>query len=102
MSRPHTYVKIRELQFLLTRLMGEASHLQASDPNYQLDVEFSKELDQLIDRYGYSDDEALRLIEIVSRYESQEGFELRRLIADKPEDSQIANSCNEVNFEPTS
>lgn len=80
MSRPHTYVEIRELQYLLTRLTDETNRLEASDSNYQLDLEFSKELEQLIERYGYSDDEALRLIEIVSVYESEEGSELRKLI----------------------
>ncbi len=85
MSRPHTYVEIRELQFLLTRLVDEANRLEASDSNYQLDLEFSKELDQLIERYGYSDDEALRLIEIVSVYESEEESQLRKLISEKRE-----------------
>ncbi|MFS2160194.1 hypothetical protein ACCD10_22985 [Pseudomonas sp. Pseusp122] len=80
MSRPHTYVEIRELQHLLTRLTDETNRLEASDSNYQLDLEFSKELDQLIQRYGYSDEEALRLIEIVNVYESEEGSELRKLI----------------------
>ncbi|MBA1254790.1 hypothetical protein G7021_19230 [Pseudomonas carnis] len=100
MSRPHTYVEIRELQFLLTRLADEAHRLEASDSNYQLDLEFSKELDQLIQRYGYSDDEALRLIEIVSFYESEEGSELRKLIGEKSECREDLSVTGSTKAEP--
>lgn len=100
MNRPHTYVEIRELQFLLTRLADEARRLEASDSNYQLDREFSKELDQLIQRYGYSDDEALRLIEIVSFYESEEGSELRKLIGEKSDCHEALSVSGKTKAEP--
>ncbi|MNC56034.1 hypothetical protein [Pseudomonas sp. p21] len=100
MSRPHTYVEIRELQFLLTRLVDEANRLEASDSNYQLDLEFSKELDQLIERYGYSDDEALRLIEIVSVYESEEGSQLRKLISENREGCEAISVPGGAKVEP--
>ncbi len=100
MSRPHTYVDIRELQHLLTRLTDEANRLEDSDSNYRLDLEFSKELDQLIGRYGYSDDEAIRLIEIVSVYESEKGSKLRKLIGEKPEGQQVLSASGEANVDP--
>lgn len=73
MKRLHTFVMQRELQFLLVRTLSETKELNANDINYRLDVEFSNEFDRLIERYEYSEDEAIRLINSIRKYESHSG-----------------------------
>jgi hypothetical protein len=80
MKRTHTFVRLREIQSLLARVTSEIQELEAKDLNYQLDLEFSKEFDQLVERYGYSNEEVVRLVEVVRELESQGDINIGELL----------------------
>jgi hypothetical protein len=74
MKRTHTFVRLREIQSLLARVTSEIQELEAKDLNYQLDLEFSKEFD------GYSNEEVVRLVEVVRELESQGDINIGELL----------------------
>jgi len=63
---------------LLEKTLGEMRELESSDVNFRLDREFSAKLDELISRYGYTDQEVVELIELIDEHEvrGSVGFDL--------------------------
>ncbi len=52
MTRPHTLINLRNAERRLTEAVKEIKSIQSSQ-DYELDLEFFKELTELIKRYGY-------------------------------------------------
>ncbi len=94
MNRPHTFVRHLQIKSLLARIDSEMHALEASDVNYQLDREFSAELDQLIRRYGYTDQEVVELVELVEAHETHGADDIRILIDRIPSDSDTSAGDN--------
>ncbi|MCK9712324.1 hypothetical protein LT706_12405 [Pseudomonas syringae pv. syringae] len=69
MSRPHTLIKFKQAQHVLSKVLTELRVSQRTDPNYQLDLEFDEQLNLLLERYGYDASQAMALI---ARYEAIE------------------------------
>lgn len=85
MRRPHTFVRHLELQSLLARVVSEMRELETSDVDYRLDREFSRKLDELISRYGYSDQEVVEIVELVQEYEAQGNAAISELMRRIPQ-----------------
>jgi hypothetical protein len=62
MTRPHSLLKFKKAQFVLSRVLTELTKNESSDPNYQLDLEFDREINALLERYGYDSQQAIALI----------------------------------------
>ncbi|MDY2562265.1 hypothetical protein SON66_03025 [Pseudomonas syringae] len=86
MNRPHTFVRHLQIKSLLARIDSEMHALETSDVNYQLDRKFSAELDELISRYGYTDQEVVELVELVEAHEIHGSDDIRVLIDRIPSD----------------
>lgn len=62
MSRPHSLLKFKKAQFVLSKVLSELTKNESVDPNYQLDLEFDREINALLERYGYDPQQAIALI----------------------------------------
>lgn len=62
MNRPHSLLKFKKAQFVLSRVLTELTQNESVDPNYQLDLEFDREINALLERYGYDPQQAIALI----------------------------------------
>lgn len=62
MSRPHSLLKFKKAQFVLSKVLSELTQNESVDPNYQLDLEFDREINALLERYGYDPQQAIALI----------------------------------------
>lgn len=85
MSRPHTFVRYLQLQSLLARVVSEMRELETNDVNYRLDREFSAKLDELISRYGYTDQEVVEIVELVQEHEAHSNDGISELIRRIPQ-----------------
>ncbi|MEB0156227.1 MULTISPECIES: hypothetical protein [unclassified Pseudomonas] len=65
---------------MLARIDSDMHALETSDVNYQLDRAFSAELDELISRYGYTDQEVVELVELVEAHETHGSDGIKVLI----------------------
>lgn len=99
MSRPHPFVKYLQLQSLLARVAGEMRELETSDVNYRLDREFSGKLDDLIQRYGYTDDEVVRILKLIHEHEAHGHRGILRLLDRKQSEEKIGNKHSDVELE---
>ncbi|WP_397453642.1 hypothetical protein [Pseudomonas sp. NA-150] len=45
--------------------------LERTDVDFRLDREFSTKLDELVNRYGYTDQEVLDIVQLVQAHEAQ-------------------------------
>lgn len=59
---PHSLLKFKKAQFVLSRVLTELTQNESVDPNYQLDLEFDREINALLERYGYDPQQAIALI----------------------------------------
>jgi cupin superfamily acireductone dioxygenase involved in methionine salvage len=75
-----------QIKSLLARIDSEMHALEASDVNYQLDRKFSAELDELINRYGYTQQEVVELVELVEAHETHGNDGINILINHMPSD----------------
>jgi len=80
MSRPHPFVRYLQLQSLLARVVSEMHELETNDVDYRLDREFSAKLDELISRYGYTDQEVVEIVELVQDHEAHSNDGISELI----------------------
>lgn len=62
MARQHPLLRFRQAQFVLSKVLSEFEACEARDLNYHLDVEFDRELRDLLEKYGYDVDQAVSLI----------------------------------------
>jgi cupin superfamily acireductone dioxygenase involved in methionine salvage len=79
-------VKHLQIKSLLARIDSEMHELEICDVNYQLDRRFSSELDELINRYGYTDQEVVELVELVEAHETHGSDAIKILINRIPPD----------------
>lgn len=69
MTRPHSLLKFKKAQFVLAKVLTELKSCELRDQNYKLDLEFDRELHDLLERYGY---DAHRAIALICRHEAIE------------------------------
>lgn len=69
MSRSHTLLRFKKAEHVLAKVLTELKACEKSDPDYLLDMSFDKEAHDLLNRYGYSVEQAIALI---SRHEAVE------------------------------
>ncbi|MNJ42100.1 hypothetical protein D3C77_370520 [compost metagenome] len=86
MARPHPFVRYLQLQSLLAKVVSEMHALETSDVNYRLDREFSAKLDELISRYGYTDQEVVEIVELAQEHEAHGNDGIRVLMERIPQD----------------
>jgi hypothetical protein len=102
MSRPHPFVKYLQLQSLLARVADEMRELETSDVNYRLDREFSGKLDDLIQRYGYTDDEVVRILKLIHEHEAHGHKGILRLFDRKTPEDKLDLRSSDVGVERSS
>ncbi|OSR66124.1 hypothetical protein BV326_04942 [Pseudomonas syringae pv. actinidiae] len=61
MSRPHTYLKMRKTEYALARMLVDLDR-QKADPDFQLDLEFKNQLNELMEEFGFSSQKVIDLI----------------------------------------
>lgn len=71
MNRTHNFVRYLQLMSLMARATRELEALERTDIDFQLDREFSTKLDELVKRYGYTDQEVLDIVKLVQEHETQ-------------------------------
>lgn len=90
MNRPHPFVRYLQLQSLLARIISEMHELETNDVNYRLDREFSAKLDELISRYGYTDQEVVEIVELVQDHEAHSNDGISELIRRIPKNINLS------------
>ncbi|MFJ4347587.1 hypothetical protein [Pseudomonas sp. NPDC089401] len=62
MARSHALLKYKKAQFVLSQVLNDLAESESSDPNYHLDMDFDRELNVLLERYGYAPQQAIGII----------------------------------------
>lgn len=62
MDRPHSLLKYKKAQFVLAKVLSDLSESESNDPNYHLDMDFDREVNALLERYGYDHKQAIAVI----------------------------------------
>lgn len=62
MARSHTLLKYKKAQFVLSQVLNDLAESESNDPNYHLDMDFDREVNALLERYGYAPQQAIGII----------------------------------------
>ncbi|MBH3382835.1 hypothetical protein I5S53_02430 [Pseudomonas juntendi] len=62
MARSHALLKYKKAQFVLSQVLNDLAESESNDPNYHLDMDFDRELNALLKRYGYAPQQAIGII----------------------------------------
>lgn len=62
MARSHSLLKFKKAQFVLAKVLNDLAESESNDPNYHLDMDFDREVNELLERYGYEPRQAIAVI----------------------------------------